>query len=184
MTTKDFISYNNPCFSCKSKINFELCILNKDTTVVSKIQPVPHKNSVKFPLIIGYSNSLDLIIDPLSNTFKSNNMKQLISYYKGKDFYFRVSCPRCKSEITSGMLDFSFEKGFIKPVVLFIEHLFVKTKGNTYEIVTTFDDDTSHLSVYNKDGSYLNMNFKSFPLFKFKNKEKFMNKVKTYLIFS
>ena len=57
-TVKDFIAYNNPCFSCGSPINFRVGFLDLETKAdVSYLRPVVTPNHTEIDLIIKYSTN-------------------------------------------------------------------------------------------------------------------------------
>lgn len=184
MTVKDFIDYNNPCFNCGSKIHFYINVLNHNTKVNSTISASPEKKGIRFSFKIGYLNHLYILIDTTTNSFIVNELKDFLVYTKDKDFTFNSQCTKCNCQIISNPISFSFINNFIKPISLDMENLLVKSKGSIYRVYTVFKDDTSQLSVLSKDGSFIEMNIKLFPLYKFKNKDTFMKKAKIYLLFS
>lgn len=184
MTVKDFIDYNNPCFSCGSKVNFYLSVLNYKTSIISIVNASPEKKGIRFSLKIGYNDNLYFIINTLTNSFAANDLKSFITYSKDKDFTFESRCGKCNSEIASKPITFSFINNFIKPISLSSENLCIKSKGCVYRILTSFEDDKSRLSVTSKNGSSMDLNIKLFPLYKFKNKDTFIKKAQIYLTFS
>lgn len=184
MTVKDFIDYNNPCFSCGSKIIFNLSILNHKTNIPTIIYASPEKSGIKFPFKIGYNDNLFILVNTVTNSFAANDFKAFILYVKDKTFTFDSICPKCNSEIFSNPIDFNLINNFIKPISLNLETLLVKSKGTSYRLHSIFKEESSHLSILNKNNSYIEMNIKLFPLYKFKNKETFLKKAKIYLTFS
>lgn len=186
MTLNDFIQYNNPCFSCNSKISLTLHMVNEKTNIHTPLKPVPFKKYIKFALQVGYRDSLDLIIDPINNKFDSNNHSHLKTYLLNREINFEIECQKCETAIITNKVEFMFKDGFIKPLTIKFEDLIVKNKNNIYKVYNFYNENRAAAEIINKKGNSPNViiDIKLFPLFKFKTKENFIKKLKTYLIFS
>jgi len=92
------------------------------------------------------------------------------------------------SGIQSQFLEFNLDKGFIKPVGVSKEILIVKDDANMYQVTTNTAWGTTTVVVDRLDRttptSPLVLNLPLLPLYKFKTKERFIEKIKTYITFS
>lgn len=182
-TVKDFIAYNNPCFSCGEKIIF---------TFGKAINPVVSNTTCTVKLITTYSTSLTLEIDLKTNRFKlSGSIGELTAYEQAKkwilqnSFRLHSKCSNCKTHFFSDALVLDFNKKIVKPCHVIQEYLVVKDKRFNYTIFT--EHDGSLLRVQdNKDGSIILDQDVDYPitLHKIKNRKNIINKLKTYLLFS
>jgi hypothetical protein len=187
MTVNDFMNYNNPCFNCNSKIAFTLNIVNKSTHIQTPLKPIITQKYIKFKLLVGYGASLDLIIDRVSNKFSSNNPNFLLIHLKNKEIHFVSHCDKCETEIKSNLAELSFENGFIKPITISYEYLVAKSKNHQYIASSNFEENKSHIMIVNKKQNSLtefSITTKLLPLYKVKTKEKLIDKIKLYSVFS
>src|SRR5579885_1922150 len=83
-TVKDFIAYNNPCFSCGRHIKFQIGFMNLEThSDISYLKPFVDKDYVQVDLKIAYPknpNYLKLWIDPKTNRTFTTSPSGLKTY--------------------------------------------------------------------------------------------------------
>lgn len=187
-TVKDFITYSGPCFSCKSKIRFEIGVSFGKTYQQSVyLVPTVTNDFIEINLKINYNNGLSLKIFPKTNKFTTSSMKSLIKYLEEHKLFLRAKCDECYTCIDSQMLNFNLLKEFIAPVGISDEKLIVKDKKYLYELYSDFEYSYSVLIISTTSAptiTPIRMELPLLPMYKLKNKERFIEKVKTYLIFS
>lgn len=188
-TVKDFIVYNNPCFSCGNKISFRFVaqtLAKLDAPVYLKTSTNPEK--VEVDLRTTYKDTLRLVVDHKSNKISTNNPQELTKYLERHKLFLNSACNKCYTTIESQFLEFNLKKGFILPVGLSHEMLMLSDNKNMYQARTSFIDEKTIVTVdkINKTIpiSPVQFNLPLLPLYKFKTREKFITKITTYLIFS
>jgi len=190
-TVKDFIAYNNPCFSCGNQINFKIGFVDLETKAdTSYLRPVVTPIRTEIDLIIKYSNTevLKLFIDHKTNKILTNSNQGLTNYLSSRKLFLSSSCDKCYTQIESQYLDFNLDKGYVAAVGLSTERLLVNDGTNMYHINSSFIEEKSRLVVDRLDStkpvSPFTMDLPLLPKYKFKNKSHFVSKIKTYLLFS
>lgn len=191
-TVKDFITYNNPCFSCNSQINFKIGFINLDgnPSNISFLRPIVTGEFTEIDLEIKYNDSLKLVIAHKTNKIQTNNIIALTKYLSRHKLFLCSTCDRCHTKIESHYLTFHPRQGYVEAVGLSSEELFVFDNGNIYRIRTSFMEEKSSMSVCKKSGldkrnpTTLHIELPLLPLYKLKNKETFLNKMKLYTLFS
>lgn len=191
-TVKDFIKYNGPCFGCGNKINIKVCVFTKDEDIskVVTLTPVITNVATEIDLKISYKDSLKLTVYHKTNKFEASNTQKFLEYLKSREIYLRTICEDCHIYIDSAILKFNFPNQFIEPVAISHEILTVKDATNKYKVFSYFKEGktTIHAIALNEnkdeDDSVTTLNLPLLPLYKFRSKEHFLNKIKTYLIFS
>lgn len=188
-TVKDFIDYNGPCFSCGNPINFRIGFLDLETKAdMSYLRPVVAANYTEIDLRITYENSLKLYIFHKTNKILTNSNQGLTKYLSSRKLFLSSSCDRCLTQIDSQYLDFNVDKGYVAAVGIATERLIVEDKHNRYRINSFFMADRSHLVVDRVDRttplSPLRLELPLLPKYRFKNRDHFLQKIKTYVTFS
>lgn len=190
-TVKDFIDYNGPCFSCDNPINFRVGFLDLETKAdASYLRPVVTANYTEIDLIIKYSNAeaLKLYIFHKTNKILTNNSQGLTKYLSSRKLFLSSSCDRCLTQIDSQYLDFNIDKSYVAATGVATERLMVTDKHNLYQINSSFMADKSILTVDRVDRttplSPLQLELPLLPKYRFKNREHFLQKIKTYVTFS
>ena len=188
-TVADFIAYNNPCFSCDNQINFKIGFLDLETKAdISYLRPTVGPTYTEIDLLITYSNALKLYIFHKTNKILTNNRQGLTRYLSGHKLFLRSACDKCYSQIESQYLDFNLDKGRVLAVGISSERLVVMDKQNIYQINSFFLADKSNLIVDRIDKtrplSPTNLELPLLPKYRFKNREHFIDKMKTYIVFS
>jgi hypothetical protein len=189
-TVKDFISYNNPCFSCGEQISFRIIADTMDIDVVgtTNLRPTVSSEYTVVDLKLTYENTLQLWIFHQSNKIITSDSKALTNYLRDHKLRLKSRCEKCYTNIESNNLEFNLEKSFIKPVELQLETLMLDDNSNRYQINSYFHSKQSTIAVDRIDKatpvSPVRLTVPILPLYHFKDKEHIINKMKTYLIFS
>lgn len=189
-TVKDFISYNNPCFICSNHISIKIGnyrVTHNESKLIY-LTPLISPDYTEIDLRITYNSHLTLKITNKTNRFQTNNPSALVKYLEENDLFLVSQCV-CYSIIESSPLKFDMNKGFIKPFGISKEIIMVNDDDNNmYFLYSVVDDSQSILEVTKLDKVFpLSPSKLVLPLTlrrKFKSKEHFLNKMKTYLTFS
>ena len=182
-TIKDFILYNGPCFSCGKKITIQMVNIpvkhlgNSGTTLTI------NKNIIEVKLKIKYSFSLDLQLFINNNKFEVSDMEKFITYLGVKDLYLVSNCSKCNNMIISNILQFD-SKGYIKAISLMNETIKIQNGNKSCSLFTEYSTNSTQLKVFEKNKVPLIMDLTLLTLYKFKTKEKLLNKINTYILFS
>ena len=187
-TVKDFIDYNGPCFSCSRPINFQIGFMDLESRRdMSYLRPVVTNERTEIDLKISYSNSLKLHIAHKTNRFQCNDMAAFANYLMNHKLFLNSTCDHCMTTIESQFLEFN-PKGFVEAVGLAREHLLIQEDSKIHIISSSFLDEKSILQVTSTDRvkplSPFYMELPLLPLSKLKTRERMLEKINTYLIFS
>ena len=180
-TVKDFITYNSPCFGCGNKINFYFEIDTPNAGTVSK-RALVGGDFTEVDLIIHYSDPLKINITHKTNKFIASSNKSLTTYMKEHKLSMRTRCDKCYSTVASQPLEFNMDKGFVCPVEIREEVFLITNELDSYQIYSSGSKSTVHF--VSASGAVMRLTLPLLPLYKFKTKEKFVNKIKTYIVFS
>lgn len=189
-TVKDFIGYNNPCFSCGEHISFRIVADTMDIDVVgtTNLRPTVNSEYTVVDLKLTYENTLQLWIFHQSNKIITSDSKALTKYLSDHKLRLKSRCDKCFTNIESNNLEFNLEKSFIKPVELSLEQLMLDDGSNRYQITSYFYHKQSTIAIDRIDRATpitpVHLTVPILPLYLFKDKEHVINKMKTYLIFS
>lgn len=187
-TVKDFIAYNNPCFSCGENISITIGVteLGVDGLGLTYLKPLITTSFTSIDLKITYTKTLKLIIDHITNKFTASDLKELSNYLSSHKIFLRSMCDKCYTGIDSCYLEFNFDKCFIYPTMISQENLIVTDDNNMYNIYSSLASEKSVIIIDKLDRLTSAVRFDAPLLFlsKFKNKERFLNKMKVYLVFS
>lgn len=186
-TVKDFITYNGPCFSCGSKISFTIGVSFINQQPSAYLPPIVNNDFIDIDLKISYRNELKLKIYPKTNKFTTSSMKGLTKYLKEHNLFLRSYCSNCLTCIDSQFLEFNLLKEFIKPVGISDEKLIIVNDKSLYEIYSSFIDNNTIIFVSNTTNVNIipiRIELPLLPKYKLKNKEHFIQKIKTYILFS
>lgn len=187
-TVKDFISYNNPCFGCKVNVNFYFTVTPMDPNKGKRpgyINPIVSAGLTEVDLVKSYSHSLVLSINHKTNKFAGNNKHELESYLSDNSLSLVLECPTCRSAIFSKKLVFDFKNQNIQPTEVRREIITIEEKERVYKLKTNMEKDITHIEVYsNFSRTAWELDTPALPLYKFKNKNNIIKKIKTYMIFS
>jgi len=188
-TVKDFIFYNSPCFSCGSRTHFDIGYYNSDTDDASiLLRPLINSNYTEVDISITYTNALKLYIFHSNNKILTNNSQALIKYLSNHKLFLISEClnTKCACRIQSQYLVFNLEKCHIEAVPISFENLTVTDENNIYHIESWFEGEAhSKVSYTRKDtNKKTSLKLSLLPKFSFKNKQHFITKMKTIIVFS
>lgn len=188
-TVKDFFKLNSPCYSCGEKVNIHANIHTMDHMPPVKLNVSVTPDRYSIPLYINYNNNnLKLIIEPKTNKYSVSNEASFIEYIKNHKIYLTVGCDECLTLMASHYLEFNILGSYIKPIGISNQHLVLLDKNNRYVINSNFIDNETNIMILaikelpQYSSSYLKLPL--LPHYRFKNKEHFIAKIKTYLLFS
>lgn len=183
-TVKDFITYNNPCFSCGEKINLKI----GHDHGTAELRPTVKPDYTVIDLRVTYTHTLQLWIFHKTNKIITSDGRGLADYLYNHNIYLQSQCSKCYTSIQSQFLEFNLDKGFIKPVGIKTEKLIMLDDDNMYTIYSSFEEEKSMVAVdrINKATPVAPTCFDLplLPLSKFKTKERYLDKIKVYLTFS
>ena len=185
-TVKDFIAYGSTCVGCGKKVLFRLEKADQKEGEFTNIPITVKDDHLEALLVLKYSTSLGIYIYPKTNKFDVSNMNKFIAYLGIYDLNLAYRCKSCHSVIISDSLKFD-SKGFIKPISLYMESFLINSDDNItqYAGYTYFKQDSTEIEIY--DSSHVGkeiMKMPLFPIYKFKTRENFLKKIKTYILFS
>lgn len=182
-TIKDFISYNNPCFSCGESIHFNF-VSNEDHGTAG-LRPTVKQEYTTVNLKKTYEQTLQLQVIHHSNRFASTSSKDLIKYLSEHKLSLSSNCNKCLSHIESQYLEFNLDKGYILPVGISRENLIVSEGAFRYHVYSSYFTERSMIIVdrLDKPTSPVRLDTPLLTLSKIKTKDRLISKIKTYLLF-
>jgi hypothetical protein len=187
-TLKEFIAYNNPCFSCGEKISITFTVLDEANGMVENvIRPNVSLNSTQIILKLSYKDPLDIVIENKTNKLTTSNYNKFKKYIETRSIYIISTCERCKTKVFTD--DMGFDKNFVKPITLHREILAVYDAGKRYYISTYYEDNKSILivddiNVIRPVKNAFQLQLPIMPKYKFKDKNHFISKMNTLVNFS
>lgn len=185
-TFKDFISYNNPCFNCGKRITIRIGFKfpNGD---LSYLMPIVNPECTEVNLRVTYRNTLKLRVFNKTNKFETNDPEELSKYLQEHNLYLVSRCD-CAAYFQTESLKFDLSRNIIYSFGMTFETLIVSDESNLYHLYSDFLAGESVLVVDRIDKIYpisaIRISLPLLPLYRLKNKEKFINKMRTYLTFS
>lgn len=188
-TVKDFIDYNAPCFSCGKPISLHIGVHNiNSVSNTIFLKPVVTPDYTEVDLKITYSDFLRLVITHKTNKFHVNNARSFENYLMENMLFLFSKCNNCGTVVESGYMKFDMSTQQVQAVNLAAETIKMSDDNNNYRIMTAFNLDRSNVVIVKNDTSInykvFNMDFPLLPMYRFKDKEQLLNKLKTYLTFS
>lgn len=188
-TVRDFIGYNNPCFSCGEQISFNVISQGQDQGLPATLTPTVMPEYTEIDLIITYNSALKLYIFHKTNRILTNSsQKGLERYLETHKLSLLSFCRHCNSRIETQSLTFDLNKTRVEAVELYEEDIHVSDGANRYSLFSVFPKQQSQLTVYSLDKvkplSPLSLDLPLLPRYRFKNKRQFLSKMKTIVVFS
>ncbi len=187
-TVKDFIAHNNPCINCNDSISIKVATLEDNVDGPAFLRPTVSNDFTLIDLKVTYTKTLKLWIFHQNNKFIASSVDDLKLFLKTHRVYLRSHCERCYTNIESHFLDFELDKGYIKPMGISMESVFVTDDAHRYHLHSSFATNETIIIIdrINKVTPISPMRFEVplIPLSKFRDKEHLINKMKTYLVFS
>lgn len=182
-TLNDIIEYYPICMNCQrpTRMSFRSNL----SGMVSERIPIISSYSILIPLSINYNSSLNIEIVRSSNRVISGDFEALAQYFQHRQFIIRIGCSMCVSLIETKIISFDFQKGVLNPLTLDYEQINIRDGYNVYCATTIFNtvDPKTKIEAFSfkKDVSLQIFDFKAslnhYPKYKWKQKEKFLNKV-------
>lgn len=192
-TIKDFILYASPCFGCGEKISFWMGF----TDLQDEKAQLTHKpimvtgDSSTLDIRTTYHGNLFLTINHKTNKFQTSDLQEFSVFIKKHQMFLQTNCKKCHMNIDSRFLEFNLVKGFIKPIGISYEKITLTDNINYYLIGSSYFENLSIISIIKKPTNYydtsttsLRLEVPILPLYKFKNKNQLIEKIKLYLLFS
>ena len=195
-TVKDFIAYNNPCFSCGNAINFRIIVFDiayiddfhYPSTAITQIRPTVTPECTEIDLRITFNDALKLCVFHKTNKIFTNNKDGLIKYMQEHMLHLSSTCDSCCTHIDSSPLVFDLDKNILKAVQINFERLLVDDNEHHYQINSFYATGRSDVVVdkTNTTGTLtpIILDLPLIPKSSFKNKRHFLKKIKTYILFS
>jgi len=181
-TVKDFMLYNGPCFSCGEKTTAKICCLENNE--IRNIQQVINHGVLDATLKITYSFTLALRIYIETNKFIVSDQKKFSTYLETKNLVFTSNCSECRNYILTNNMEFN-SNGYVKALTIKREILSVYDSDRIYSLMTEYDENKTEVNVWNsKADNIIKLDLPLLPLYKFKTRERLINKLSTYVIFS
>lgn len=193
---KDFIQYCSPCFACDGLMTFRLGVRERHPTVAVPDDDRPNSYStvvtdkyVESELNIRYHSSLKIWIYHRNNKVVASNSTTFSNFLAEKRLFLYCVCSVCRSDIASKPLDFQTFNGVVGPATLHFERYNISVKNRRYSLETDFVKGTSigRVRTYiapNVSKADLVFNMKLLPKYKIGSRQKLIDKLNTYAIFS
>jgi hypothetical protein len=186
-TVKDFINHNAPCFGCGKPVVLQMQMFhNEPWGQDALLNCKAGKNFLTIDLSLRYHDFLKLTIDYKTNHFATNNFDHLTKFLSDCMLKLVCHCDACKTTMHSNILDFNLEKKFIKPFGIQQEIIVMSDSKNMYQVYSDYDQNKSVIFIDDVKMANVPIRLDTplIPRFKFKNKEKLIEKLKTYALFS
>jgi hypothetical protein len=189
-TVKDFISYNSQCISCNSLTLFEV-MSHPNNCAAYKLNTINSPNYLEINAHVKYnsSESLQLLIFHKTNQILSSNIDALIIYLRNYKLFFSKRCATCGTVTHSNDLIFHANINIIEPLSMFTETVILQTSDIQYILHSNFSNNETKLLVYHKkhdslDASPLDLDLPLLPISSFKTRERLLEKLQLYVLFS
>lgn len=189
---KDFIQYVSPCFGCEKPLSLRIMYKHKkeEENIPSvSLTPVITDKHLAVDLSIKYSSQLRLWIFHKSNTFMVNDNKAFNNYIADHNLWLMAECS-CNTYYYSNDLNFqtfNFPQT-IGATTLRSEHIIIHEKDTTYVIHSDFINNKTAADIFKSVASsrsnHLTFNLPLLPKYKIKTKQKLLDKLNTYILFS
>lgn len=186
-SVKDFIIYNNPCFCCGENISIRVGSISEGSESIVFLKPFTSPQFLEVNLQITYTSGLKLKIFNKTNQFQTNNVKRLKDYLQTHKLLLSSICGH-HATIDSQHLEFNFDKGIVHSFGISTESFAVESKTNFYQVFSDFSINHTMVYVNRVDSptpvGAVRLDLPCTPLGKFKDKNHFIDKIKTYITFS
>jgi hypothetical protein len=155
---------------------------------MSYLRPTVTTEYTEIDLKITYLNSLKLKIYHKTNKMWCSDSLALVEYLKEHKIFLHSTCDHCMTTIESQFLEFNLAHGYVMAVGLAREHLLVNGGDKLYFISSAFLEEKSIITVTHLDRTKpltpFTIETPLIPLYKLKTKDRMIDKIKTYMIFS
>lgn len=195
LTLKDFLSFYTPCLGCGRKNTITWIVNYKEPMTVSpssinlgEFSPNLNGKMLEIDLKVTYFNKFSLMIDIVSHKFITSDFQQFIKYTSDTNCYFQLKCVVCNSQVMSNNLEFDINKRLLKPLTIKGEIWHMTDDENFYSIFTNMDKEETEIIVdrvnATKPLTPWRRIVETLPINRFSNKEEFLDRIKTYMVFS
>lgn len=195
LTVKDFIGYNNPCFSCGEAIELQVCFETEG--VDNFLHPVVHSRYLEIDLHIRYVSTLKLWIFHGTNKILSSDVKVLTEYLAERKIVMISRCRGCHTFVRSQPLIFDLRKGVVQAITIEQELLMLFEGGYQYRLMSVFKENTTSMSASKIEGvptknlpmpvdmsDAIEMELPLLPIYTLKSRQALISKLRTYITFS
>lgn len=196
LTLKDFLTFYTPCLSCGAKSSLTWIVTYKNPKLIipsssnnlGEFVPTLNGKLLEIDLKVTYFNKFSFMIDIMSHSFISSNAAQFLEYLGETNCYIQLKCNKCNSQVISNNLEFDVNRRILKPITLKGEIWHIVDEENFYNVFTNMDKDESEIIV-DKINSTTPLTpwrkvLEAIPINRFNNKEEFLDRIKTYMVFS
>lgn len=182
-TIKDFIAYNNPCFSCHHPISISIGIFNLNEIIYRR--PFINSQVIEIILQTTYTDHLLLWIDPITSHFTTNNKEQLSYFLSSRQLFLSSAC-ECGTIIESNEMVVDLAHNRVLPVSLSSETLVVVEGKKTFLIQSCFKRKGSLLHIYQsfaKVKEDIKVQLSLLPRSYFKSRAHFLERMRFYITY-
>ena len=193
---KDFIHYCSPCFVCGYTMTFKFGFngngqdaLFPDCTWANTAMTIVTDKYTVVDLSIRYRANLKIYIYHRNNKLVTSDNVSFSDYLAKRKLFLICYCVGCDSSISSRNLDFQTFNGVVSPTTIRYENFLISHKNRRYQLRSDFDKQKSIGTVRtytapNVSGPDLVFEMKLLPKYKLGNKQKLIDKLNTYALFS
>jgi hypothetical protein len=195
LTLKDFLSFYTPCLSCDAKniltwiVNYKTPkVLTPSNVNLGEFVPTLNGKLLEIDLKVTYFNKFSFMIDIVSHSFISSDAAQFLEYLGETNCYIQLKCAKCNSQVISNHLEFDTNRRLLKPITIKGEQWHITDEENFYNVYTNMDKDESEIIV-DKINSTTPLTpwrkvLEAIPINRFNSKDDFLDRIKTYMVFS
>lgn len=194
---KDFIKYCSPCFGCDHLMTFRVGYRDRgenDMAPDANIWAETHMAIVtdeytEVELSIRYRTNLKFWVYHRTNKLVASDAHSFNEFIHKRELYLYCKCVHCQSQIVSKPLDFQRFNGIVAPTSLRYEEFHISIENKRYSLATDFTTGKSVgiLRTYtepNVSGPDLKWEMKLLPKYKLGTRQKLIDKLDTYAVFS
>lgn len=192
---KDFIKYCSPCFACDKLMDLKFGFYEKgseppelDLVRAKTVSTVVTDKYVEVELSVRYRTNLKIWIFHRNNKVVTSDGVSFSNYLAERKLYLACICS-CRSSIVSNDLDFQTFNGVVAPTTLRYETFDIIVRNRRYWLQSNFEEQKSVGTVRtyiapNVSGPDLVFDMKLLPKYKLGDRQKLVDKLNTYSIFS
>ncbi len=195
LTLKDFLTFYTPCISCGAKASLVWIVNRKDVNglmsmglITGEFPTNLNGKLLEINLKLTYFNKFSLMIDITSHAFISTDSAQFTQYIGESDCYIQLKCLKCNSQVLTNYLQFDLNRRILKPITIKGEQWHIMDDEHIYNIYTNMERDESEIIVDKINAptplSPWRKVLESMPINRFNSKDDFLERIKTYMVFS
>lgn len=158
------------------------------TPNVGEFSPTLDGKSLTIDLKTTYYNRFSLMIDIITHTFISSDSSEFAKYAAETECYVQAKCFKCNSQVMTTDLKFDVNKRILKPVSIKGEIWHITDEENIYNIYTNTDKEESEIIVDKINAvtplSPWRRTIEALPINRFSSREDFLDRIRTYMVFS